>query len=85
MNSRQSVHQIASKPDFPKPAFAFNHGKTPIYLENENQISKINHLWVLTPGARLLIQIITIFMGIKAALNICQGCKCALTSVYSIC
>ncbi|MCF7523987.1 hypothetical protein L3X07_14765, partial [Levilactobacillus brevis] len=27
MNSRQSVHQVASKPDFPQPVFAFNHGK----------------------------------------------------------
>ena len=24
MNSRQSVHQVASKPDFPQPVFAFN-------------------------------------------------------------
>ncbi|MCB7463305.1 hypothetical protein [Lactiplantibacillus argentoratensis] len=53
MNSRQSVHQVASKPDFPQPVFAFNHGKTPLYLATEIQIFEINHPWVITPGARL--------------------------------
>ncbi|MBF7138827.1 hypothetical protein ITQ89_09670, partial [Pediococcus pentosaceus] len=41
------------KPDFPQPVFAFNHGKTPLYLATEIQIFEINHLWVITPGARL--------------------------------
>ncbi|WP_414467561.1 hypothetical protein [Lactiplantibacillus pentosus] len=53
MNSRQSVHQVASKPDFPQPVFAFNHGKTPLYLATEIKIFEINHPWVITPGARL--------------------------------
>ena len=53
MNSRQSVHQVASKPDFPQPVFAFNHGKTPLYLATEIQVFEINHPWVITPGARL--------------------------------
>ncbi|MBU7472376.1 hypothetical protein [Lactiplantibacillus plantarum] len=53
MNSRQSVHQVASKPDFPQPVFAFNHGKTPLYLATEIQIFEINHPWVITPSARL--------------------------------
>lgn len=52
MNSRQSVHQVASKPDFPQPVFDFNHGKTPLYLTTEIQIFKINHPWVITPGGQ---------------------------------
>ncbi|MGA3561400.1 hypothetical protein ACE5SX_17955, partial [Lactiplantibacillus plantarum] len=51
MNSRQSVHQVASKSDFPQPVFAFNHGKTPLYLDSEIQIFEINHPRVLTPSA----------------------------------
>ena len=49
----KSVHQVASKPDFPQPVFAFNHGKMPLYLTTEIQIFEINHPWVITPGARL--------------------------------
>ena len=52
MNSRQSVHQVASKPDFPQPVYDFNHGKTPLYLTTEIQIFKINHPWVITPGGQ---------------------------------
>lgn len=52
MNSRQSVHQVASKRDFPAPVYAFNQGKTLLYLESEIQIYEINHPWIITPADR---------------------------------
>lgn len=53
MNSRQSVHQAVTKPDFPKPVYTFNHGKVTLYLETNIQIFEINHPWLITPGNRL--------------------------------
>lgn len=53
MNSRQSVHQVATKPDFPAPILTFNHGKTLLYLETEIQIFEVNHPWLITASARL--------------------------------
>lgn len=52
MNSRQSVHNIASKNDFPQPILVFNHGKTPLYLATEIKIYEINHPWIITPENR---------------------------------
>lgn len=45
MNFCQSVHQVASKPDFPPPVSKFNHGKTSLYLATEIKIFEINHAW----------------------------------------
>lgn len=53
MNSRQSVHQAASRADFPQPVCTFNHGKMPLYLATEIQIFEVNHPWYLTAGDRL--------------------------------
>ena len=53
MNSRQSVHQVATRPDFPAPILTFNHGKTLLYLETEIQIFEVNHPWLITMSARL--------------------------------
>lgn len=52
MNSRQSVHQVASKLDFPAPVYTFNQGKTLLYLETEIQIYEINHPWIIAPVDR---------------------------------
>ena len=52
MNSRQSVHQVASKLDFPAPVYTFNQGKTLLYLETEVQIYEINHPWIISPADR---------------------------------
>ena len=53
MNSRQSVHQVATRPDFPAPILTFNHGKTLLYLETEIQIFEVTHPWLITMSARL--------------------------------
>ena len=45
MNSRQSVHQVATRPDFPALILSFNYGKTLLYLETEIQIFEVNHPW----------------------------------------
>lgn len=52
MNSRQSVHHIASRRDFPRPILIFNHGKTPLYLATEITMFEIENPWLATPENR---------------------------------
>ncbi|WP_414840413.1 hypothetical protein [Carnobacterium sp. TMP28] len=52
MDSRQSVHNVVKKAQFPEPVLVFSDGKFPLYLESEVLIYEINYPWVLTPESR---------------------------------
>lgn len=52
MDSRQSVHNVVRKAQFPEPILVFSDGKFPLYLESEVLTYEINYPWVLTPKSR---------------------------------
>jgi hypothetical protein len=52
MESRQSLHTVVKKNQFPEPVLIFSDGKFPLYLESEVLIYEINYPWVLTPESR---------------------------------
>lgn len=53
MESRQSIHNVTKKPNFPAPFLEFSDGKFPLYLESDVIIFEIRNPWVLTPESRL--------------------------------
>ena len=49
MNSRQSVHNVIKRPDFPKPVYRFSNGRYPVYLKSLSS-AKFCSCSVITPG-----------------------------------
>lgn len=52
MNSRQSVHNIIKRPNFPKPVYRFSNGRYPVYLKAEIEIFELKYPMILTQESR---------------------------------
>lgn len=52
MKNRQSLYNHTRRKDFPKPAYEFTNGQTPVFLEKDIEIYEIKYPWIVSEESR---------------------------------